>query len=108
MQTMTRDELKARMDENGDLTLIEALPVEYWKKAHLPGAINIPVDADFEEKVRQAVPDKRTTVVTYCANTECPASRKAAERLGAMGYENVYDYVDGKADWQEAGLPIEA
>ena len=108
MQTITRDALKARMDQDGDVVLIEALPMEYWKKAHLPGAINIPVDEAFEEKVRQAVPDKSTTVITYCANAECPASRKAAERLEALGYEDVYDYVEGKADWQEAGLPVES
>jgi rhodanese-related sulfurtransferase len=24
-----------------------------------------------------------------------------------MGYENVYDYVGGKSDWIDAGLPME-
>jgi len=108
MKTITRDELKERLDRGDDLTLIEALPMAAWKQAHLPGAVNIPVDEQFEEKARKVVPDKSRTVVTYCANADCPASRKAAERLEALGYEDVYDYVDGKADWQKAGLPVQS
>jgi len=107
MKTLARDELKTWIDRDGGFTLIEALPMKYWKRRHLPGAINIPVDEAFEAKVQQAVPDKSRTIITYCANTECPASREAAERLEALGYENVYDYVAGKEDWVEAGLPTE-
>jgi len=108
MQTITRDELKDRIDRGDDFTLIEALPMAKWKEAHLPGAINVPLDVQFEEKVQKAVPDKARTVITYCASFECPASRKAAERLDALGYQNVLEYEGGKADWQEAGLPTES
>lgn len=34
-------------------------------------------------------------------------SPRAACRLEALGYDRVYDYVDGIADWKAAGLPIE-
>jgi len=108
MQPITRDELKTRMDRGDDFTLIEALPPQYWKRIHLPGAINVPVDDQFEENAQKAVPDKSRTVIVYCANIDCPESRKAAERLDALGYEDVYDYEAGKADWREAGLPTES
>jgi len=108
MQPITCDELKERMDRGDGFTLIEALPPSSWKEAHLPGAINIAVDEQFEEKAQKAVPDKGRTVITYCASAECPASRKAAERLEALGYQNVLEYEGGKADWQEAGLPTES
>ena len=32
-------------------------------------------------------------------------SPRAAWRLESLGFENVYDYVPGKADWFAAGLP---
>ena len=32
-------------------------------------------------------------------------SPRAAWRLEALGFQEVYDYVDGKADWAAAGLP---
>ena len=36
------------------------------------------------------------------------ASEQAARRLAALGYENVYDYEEGKQDWIEAGLSTES
>src|SRR5919201_1482529 len=34
----------------------------------------------------------------------CP---RAASRLESIGFEQVYDYVAGKADWGSAGLPLD-
>src|SRR6266540_2802789 len=34
-------------------------------------------------------------------------SPRAASRLESIGFEEVYDYVAGKADWGSAGLPLE-
>jgi Mg/Co/Ni transporter MgtE len=34
-------------------------------------------------------------------------SPRAAWRLESLGFQNVYDYVAGKADWGAAGLPLE-
>ncbi len=34
-------------------------------------------------------------------------SPRAASRLESLGFEQVYDYVAGKADWGSSGLPLE-
>lgn len=34
-------------------------------------------------------------------------SPRAASRLESLGFEHVYDYVAGKADWGSFGLPLE-
>jgi CBS domain-containing protein len=34
-------------------------------------------------------------------------SPRAASRLETLGFEQIYDYVAGKADWGSAGLPLE-
>jgi CBS domain-containing protein len=34
-------------------------------------------------------------------------SPRAAARLDSLGFEQVYDYVAGKADWGATGLPLE-
>ncbi len=34
-------------------------------------------------------------------------SPRAAARLESLGFEQVYDYVAGKADWGSSGLPLE-
>jgi len=41
------------------------------------------------------------------SNTPCPNSVIAARTLEALGYANVAEYVEGKQDWVEAGLPLE-
>lgn len=46
-------------------------------------------------------------MVVYCSNTACQNSAIASRRLTELGYTNVLEYVEGKQDWIEAGLPVE-
>ena len=39
---ITLDELRERIGANPDLVLVEALPEQYFRHSHLPGAINLP------------------------------------------------------------------
>ena len=103
---ITRDDLKARLDRKEALTLVEALPAQYYLDRHLPGAINIPHD-QVDAMAPTLLPDKAAEIVVYCANAPCRNSGIAAQRLVELGYTNVCDYHAGKADWIEAGLPIE-
>ena len=41
MNRITREELKDILDNGGDITLVEALPEMYWRKSHIPGAMQI-------------------------------------------------------------------
>ena len=104
--TITRDELRRAIEEGG-VTVVEALPAMYFEDAHLPGAINIPHD-EVRELAPALLPDRSAPIVTYCANTPCRNSGIAAATLVAMGYTDVREYVEGKQDWTEAGLPVEA
>lgn len=106
MSKITRDELKARLERGDALTLVEALPPKSFADKHLPGAINLPHD-QIDELATRLLPDKAAEVVVYCANAPCRNSDIAADRLTELGYTNVRDYHEGKADWIEAGLPVE-
>ena len=57
---ITRDELQKRVEEGA--SLIEVLPAEEFARAHLPGAINIPL-ARISEKTIASLDKKRTTIV---------------------------------------------
>ncbi|CUR45691.1 Rhodanese-like domain protein [Alloalcanivorax xenomutans] len=104
--SIQRDELKRRLDNGDPLVLVEALPERHFHSGHLPGAINIPHE-EVSALAGTALPDKDATIVVYCANTGCQNSRIAAGFLRGAGYRNVLEYVEGKADWQEAGYPLE-
>ena len=62
---ITRDELRARVEQGPPLVLLETLPVGYWRKAHLPGAGNLPPD-QVRALAPSLVPDKRAEIVVYC------------------------------------------
>ncbi len=104
-KTITRDEVKARIDA-GDAILLEALPALYYEDAHLPGARHMPHD-EVDILAPQLVPDKTADVIVYCANVPCRNSTIAARRLVVLGYTSVYEYEAGKQDWIEAGLAVE-
>ncbi len=105
--TISRDELKAKLDSRAPVILVEALPEKYYRHAHLPGAINIPHD-QVDALAPRLLPDKAAEIVVYCANLPCQNSKIAAGRLVDLGYANVREYAEGKQDWIDAGLPVES
>jgi rhodanese-related sulfurtransferase len=104
--TISRDEIAAKLDAGDDFVIVEALGPMYFDDAHLPGARNLPHDR-VDELAATVIPSTDTFVVVYCANTPCPNSLIASRRLIELGYTNVHEYVEGKEDCIEAGLPIE-
>lgn len=100
---VTRQEVRELIDRGAQL--VEVLATKEFDDAHLPGAVNIPLD----ELPKQAPSrlDRDRAVVVYCYDTLCDMSARAAARLGSLGFTDVYDYVGSKMDWVGAGLPFE-
>ena len=65
--TISRDELKAKIDRGDDFRLVETLPPHAHAHAHLPGAINLPPDR-LAELAPELLPDKDADIVVYCAS----------------------------------------
>ena len=105
-QTISREQIKHKLDAGEPLIIVEALPERYFVAEHLPGAINLPHD-QVRELAPALLPDKDAMIVVYCANTTCQNSSIATHSLQQMGYINSYEYVEGKQHWIEASLPIE-
>lgn len=105
--TIDRETLRLKLENRQRLVLVEALPAAYYEQGHLPAAVNIPHDA-VDAQAARLLPDKNVEIVVYCASATCRNSDYAALRLKALGYANVYVYTGGKADWMDAGLPVES
>jgi rhodanese-related sulfurtransferase len=105
-KTITREQIKQKIDKQEPMTIIEALPQKYFEASHLPGALNIPHD-EIRVKAADMLPDKDAFIVVYCASTECQNSKIATNTLLQMGYSNAFEYVEGKQHWLEGNLPVE-
>jgi rhodanese-related sulfurtransferase len=67
-RTVSTEDLKAKLDGNKGVKLIETLAPERYQEAHIPGAVNIPPEK-IKELAPQLLPSKNVEIVTYCANT---------------------------------------
>ncbi|MFI8977355.1 rhodanese-like domain-containing protein [Nocardia asteroides] len=102
---ITRDELAQAIASNA-VTVLDALPADYYAKAHLPGAVNL-TEGEVADRAAALLPDRDAAIVTYCSNPACGNSQAVAGKLEALGYTNVRKYREGIQDWSEAGLAVE-
>ena len=107
VKEITRKELRTKLVGSEKVVLVDTLPSKQHEDAHLPGAINVP-HKEVDELAPKLLPDKSAHIVVYCSNRACQNSPQAARRLDVLGYENVYDYEEGKQDRIGAGLPTES
>jgi rhodanese-related sulfurtransferase len=105
--TISRQDLLARLLGNAPPVVVETLPEGYYAKGHIPRALHLPHDR-VRALAADLLPDRNAAIVTYCASATCQNSHIAADTLRAMGYADVRVYAEGKQDWSEAGLPLEA
>jgi len=106
-KTITREQIKEKLDSDDPVTIIEALPQKYFDAEHLPGALNIPHD-EIQARAPDMLPDKDAFIVLYCASNDCRNSKIATNTLQQIGYSNAFEYVEGKQHWLEANFPVES
>ncbi len=64
LKTITREELKEKMDRGDDFVLLEALSEDSYRRAHLPGAIRFQ-NLDLAPEL---LPDRSAQIIAYCSN----------------------------------------
>ena len=62
---ISREELRLKIDGGDKFFLFEVLPEPYYRKNHLPGALQLPPN-EVVATVERLVPDKNADVVLYC------------------------------------------
>jgi rhodanese-related sulfurtransferase/CBS domain-containing protein len=102
--SIDRHELQRLLAEH-EAQLVEVLPADEYADEHLPGAINIALE-ELDRKTTGRL-DRDRPVIVYCYDEQCDMSPRAASRLDSIGFEQVYDYSAGKADWGSFGLPLD-
>ena len=77
---------------------MSVLDKKLYNDAHIANSINIEL-GDLKNFLKDI--DKDSHLVFYCTNTMCTSSDEAAKISISMGYENVYVYKGGIADWYQ-------
>lgn len=102
------DEL--RKASAAEVLIIDARPPLFFKRGHIPGAINIakqylPRDYSVAEPLLRKAGARR--LVIYCAHEACEDSQTVADELSRMGFQRVFVFKAGWKAWKDAGLPEE-
>ena len=103
LEGLSREELVERLREGG-VTLLDVRPEEEFALGHLPGAVNIPVEA-LLRRLAELPPGQE--IVAYCRGPYCVLSVEAVAALRARGFA-ARRLRDGFLDWKAAGMAVEA
>jgi len=102
MRTISREELKQKLDRKEDFSLVMALGGCPINAKHIPGSIHFPT-------MREALAslNREDEIVVYCSDETCIASRALGQLLERNGYAHVLHYAGGLQEWELAGYPLE-
>jgi rhodanese-related sulfurtransferase len=96
-------EVTGMIDQKRDIVIVDVrFPTDY-RKAHIPGAVNLPKGKWHEA----AGLSKDKLNVLYCYNQTCHMAAEAAVELIALGYP-VAEMEGGFATWEANGYPVAA
>jgi len=96
------DDVKARLDRNEKLNIVDVREESEFAAGHIPGATHLSKGV-IERDVENAYPDKTTPLILYCGGGF--RSALAADNLQRMGYTNVISMDGGMRGWREKKLP---
>jgi len=103
VETDPADVAAARATGTVDFVLVDVRAAGAYRKAHLPGAISLPV-ADITAETVAALPPG--LLVTYCWGPACNGATRGAARIAAVGRE-VKEMIGGFEYWIREGQPTE-
>ena len=102
MDTITGEELKAKLDRGDVFKLVMAFDDWRFRAAHIPGSLGV---GSPDAATKLLTVDEE--IVVYCSSQDCMASQILYRALKEAGYQNVRRYSEGVLGWQEAGYPLE-
>lgn len=78
-----------RMESDEEYILLDVRRADEFEAGHIPGAVNLPNEEIGTEEI-PSLPDKEQTIYIYCRSGN--RSKKAADKLLALGYTNLIEF----------------
>lgn len=98
---LTAEELKAKLDSNENIKLIDCREQGEWDEGHIDSAEFMPL-SNFEEEMKK-LDNKAQPLVLQCRSGK--RSLQACMLLQGEGFENLYNLEGGILAWNEKGYP---
>ena len=99
-------ELTGMIDRKADVVIVDVrLPADF-RKAHVPGAVNLPNGRWTGAQAAAAGLGKDKLNLLYCYSQTCHLASEAAQILAKEGYP-VMEVEGGFATWEANGYPVE-
>jgi rhodanese-related sulfurtransferase len=95
MQTITPQQLKARLHNNEQLLIIDVREPDEIAFGMIPGAVSIPL-MQMPARLQEIPQDKETVLVCRSGNR----SSRAYDYLTAQGYSNLINMSGGMLEWE--------
>jgi len=86
------------------LVVINVLEKDLYNDCHIQGSIQVPFEK-LEQYVQRNL-HKESDIVLYCSNYMCAASGQGCKKLKKLGFDKVYAYEGGTAEWYQQGMPV--
>ena len=102
MNTISREELKTKLDRGEPLKLVMVMPDLAYQAKHIPGSFACITPQ--EAFAALSVDDE---IILYCSDPACMNSHQAYEVLEQHGYRRLSHYAGGLLEWEAAGYPLE-
>ena len=80
--TVALEEMRAAV-RDPDVVVLDVLSSESYAEAHLPGAINIPLD-ELRARAPAELSDRARSIVGYCASATCASSAVGSSTSSAF------------------------
>ena len=103
-ETDCADVHAAQAAGTADFVLCDVRGAQAYRRAHVPGAISLPVGKMSDR--RMAEWPAETLFVVYCAGPHCNGTDKAAIRLASLG-RKVKVMIGGMTGWADEGYEFE-
>jgi rhodanese-related sulfurtransferase len=102
METISRHQLRAKLEAGEDIKLVMTVGGWTFRARHIPGSLSFPSPGRALQVLR-----RDDEIILYSTSSGRRDTRAAFDALTAHGYRNVRCYVGGLADWEDAGYPVE-
>ncbi len=86
--------------------LLDARPPTSFARAHIPGALNLPVEEVPERQEQLTQLCRAALLLVYCDDPRCDAAERLADELLARGCRAVGIYREGFRGWTAAGKAV--